>query len=222
MDRAVPEFPSEFILCIDKVKKRRCSIRIWVLIINDSFKKSSRAFTGLGPSEEPGELIVENVPLKWVLKIHSLNQFDLHNEISEWILIVNWKSQFDFFENFKLSSDEFSQSGFSEECGVFPDIWIKNGSSTLLTFIVTKNLNSYNLKNHPLNALLLTEGEDPEESSPLCSFTSGCPICILPWKIFGVYLDYLLDLLVHYSLAVTKLPVPNENDRLTKNQDSQT
>ena len=201
MDRAVPEFPSEFILCIDKVKKRRCSIRIWVLIINDSFKKSSRAFTGLGPSEEPGELIVENVPLKWVPKIH-------------------WKSQFDFFENFKLSSDEFSQSGFSEECGVFPDIWIKNGSSTLLTFIVTKNLNSYNLKNHPLNALLLTEGEDPEESSPLCSFTSGCPICILPWKIFGVYLDYLLDLLVHYSLAVTKLPVPNENDRLTKNQDS--
>ena len=203
MDRAVPEFPSEFILCIDKVKKRRCSIRIWVLIINDSFKKSSRAFTGLGPSEEPGELIVENVPLKWVPKIH-------------------WKSQFDFFENFKLSSDEFSQSGFSEECGVFPDIWIKNGSSTLLTFIVTKNLNSYNLENHTLNALLLTEGEDPEESSPLCSFTSGCPICILPWKIFGVYLDYLLDLLVHYSLAVTKLPVPNENDRLTKNQDSQT
>ena len=130
MDRAVPEFPSEFILCIDKVKKRRCSIRIWVLIINDSFKKSSRAFTGLGPSEEPGELIVENVPLKWVPKIH-------------------WKSQFDFFENFKLSSDEFSQSGFSEECGVFPDIWIKNGSGTFLTFIVTKNLNSNNLKNHP-------------------------------------------------------------------------
>ena len=130
MDRAVPEFPSEFILCTVKVEKRRCSIRIWVLIINDSFKKSSRAFTGLGPSEEPGELIVENVPLKWVLKIHWLNQFDSHNEISEWILIVNWKSQCDFFENFELSSEEFSQSGFSEECGVFPDTWIKNGSST--------------------------------------------------------------------------------------------
>ena len=139
---------SEFILCTDKVEKRRCSIRIWVLIINDSFKKSSRAFTGLGPSEEPGELIVENVPLKWVLKIHWLNQFDLHNEISEWILIVKWKSQFDFFENSKLSSEEFSQSGFSEECGVFPDTWIKNGPSTLLTFIVTENLNLYNLKNH--------------------------------------------------------------------------
>ena len=58
----------------------------------------------------------------------------------------------------------------------------------LLTFIVTKNLKWFNLKNHPLAGFcplnVLTEGDDPEESSPLCSFTSGCPICILPLIVF--------------------------------------
>ena len=126
-------------------QKRRCSIRIWILIINDSFKKSSRAFTGLGPSEEPGELIVENVPLKWVLKIHWLNQIDLHNEISEWILKVNLKKSIWLFWELQTKFWRI------QPVWVLGRMWSisrhlnKNGSSTLLTFIVTKNLNSYNL-----------------------------------------------------------------------------
>ena len=73
-------------------QKRRCSIRIWILIINDSFKKSSRAFTGLGPSEEPGELIVENVPLKWVLEIHWFRKF-----IDILQMNFDWKKSTRFF-----------------------------------------------------------------------------------------------------------------------------
>ena len=143
------------------------------------------------------------------------------------------KSRLDCFiiENFKLSSDEFSQSGFSEECGVFPDTWmymnllgyidfddecwrrnvlvttirywwrfwsltltyqhhdVTNITVTVyLRLLWLKTLNDLISKTHPLAGFcplnVLTEGDDPEESSPLCSFTSGCPICILPLIVF--------------------------------------
>ena len=110
-------------------QKRRYSIRIWSHIINDSFKKSSRPWTGLGPSEEPdGELMVENVPLIWVLcsclqtTIHSplcIIQYNLYYVIHT-VGYINVH-----FQNFKLSSEEFSQSGFSDEFSFFPDTWIK-------------------------------------------------------------------------------------------------
>ena len=109
-------------------QKRRCSIRIWILIINDSFKKSSRAFTGLGPSEEPGELIVENVPLWLVLEIHwyTPNEF-------------RWKTSIRLF--FKLRTSNLVQmnsaslgSRMNVECFQTPECtWIYLITSMLMT-----------------------------------------------------------------------------------------